>query len=412
MGRSQSPTSDLRCSVEAIDRQSGISLCPTRDLSYDTEVTDRRARDELPTLRSVSAQYSFLLLDHTSENKDSPSHGTFDNSLMESTLPLADSPTFDLPIAPKYTMMSMSLTIGDILAFKAKIPETSSSRSDSIDAAVESTSAQEAFQNVFVTTSAEQKAYQALGDAYNGMKASGLLDLDLPYLTRRPGTPSKDAEIESALKDFRMLEFLFSDSTDQSCALTTQSPSCSVPLPFPNLHVGPECAYPSAKIVEALVAQDGTDIHLPGLKNMGINPSSSHSPDRTSESEKILDAQKTDTATVIAVELIPCMFLEDESLLEENVEEMCTKQQHIPNPDEKALQSPQSVKVTPQKTAGLTASPLSLGSPFSPLSTKSPLIDLEARIKNESPKPARKPEFGIKRFESPEVKPTAYAGYE
>ena len=41
-----------------------------------------------------------------------------------------------------------------------------------------------------------------------------------------------------------------------------------------------------------------------------------------------------------------------------------------------------------------------------------PVVDLEARIKNESPKPARKPEFGIKRFESPEVKLTAYAGYE
>ena len=432
MGPSQSPTSDLRCSVEAIDRQSGIALCLTGDLSYDVEAIERRARDELPTPRSVSAQYSFLPLGHTSENKGSPSHGTFDNSPTESTLPLADSPTFDLPIAPKYTIMSMSLTIEDLLAFKAKNPETSSSRSDSIDATVDSTSAQEAFQNVFVTTSAEQKAHQALGDAYNGIKASGLIDLDPPYLTKRHGTPSKDAEIESALKDFRVLESPFSYSTDQSCALTTHSPSCSAPLPFPNLHVRSEHAYPSAKIFEALVAHDSTDTPLPGPKNMGINPSLSHSPDRTSESEKVLDAQKTDTATTIAVELIPCMFLEDESLTEEYVEEMCTKQQHTPNPDEKAPHSPQSVNVTPQKTASLTARPLSLGSPLSPLSTKSPLsrrasrkekkaarCDLSpcsrsgsARIKNESPKPARKPEFGIKRFESPEVKHTAYAGYE
>ena len=426
MGPSQSPTSDLRCSVEAIDRQSSIALCLTGDLSYDVEAIERRARDELPT------QYSFLLLGHTSENKGSPSHGTFDSSPTESTLSLADSPTFDLPITPKYTIMSMSLTVEDLLAFKAKNPETSSSRSDSIDATVDSTSAQEAFRNVFVTTSAEQKAHQTLRDACNGMKASGLLDLDPPYLTRRHGTPSKYAEIEPALKDFRVLESPFSDSTDQSCALTTHSPSCSAPLPFPNLHVRSEHAYPSAKIFEALVAHDSTDTPLPGPKNMGINPSSSHSPDRTSKSEKVLDAQKTDTATTIAVELIPCMFLADESLAEEYVEEMCTKQQPTRNPDEKAPHSPQSVKVTPQKTASLTASPLSLGSPLSPLSTKSPLSRRaswkekmaarydgspcsrsgSARIKNESPKPARKPEFGIKRFESPEVKHTAYAGYE
>ncbi|KAK3171919.1 hypothetical protein OEA41_004003 [Lepraria neglecta] len=411
MGPSQSPTSDLRCDVGAIER---------------------RARDKLPTPQSVSAQYSFLPLGHTSENKGSPSHGTFDNSPMESTLPLADSPTFDLPIASKYTIMSISLTVEDLLAFKAKNPETSSSRSDSIDATVDSTSAQEAFQNVFVTTSAEQEAYQALGDAYNGMKASGLLDLGPPYLTRRPGASCKDAEIESALKDSRVLESPFSNSIDQSCALTTHSPSCSAPSPFPNLHVRSEHAYPSAKIVEALVAHDGTDIPLLGPENMGIKPSSSHSPDRTSESEKVLDAQKTYTATTIAVGLIPCMFLEDESLPEEYVEEMCTKQQHTPNPDEKAPHSPQSVNVTPQKTASLTASPLSLGSPLSPMSTKSPLSRRasrkerkaarcdgspcsrsgSARIKNESPKPARKPEFGIKRFESAEVKHTAYAGYE
>ena len=102
------------------------------------------------------------------------------------------------------------------------------------------------------------------------------------------------------------------------------------------------------------------------------------------------------------------------------------------DPDEKAPHSPQSVNLTPQKTASRTASPLSLGSPLSPMSTKSPLSRRasrkekkaarcdgspcsrsgSARIKNESPKPARKPEFGIKHFESPEVKHTAYAGYE
>ena len=263
------------------------------------------------------------------------------------------------------------------------------------------------------------------------MKALGLLDLDPPYLTRRPGTPSNDAEIESALKNSRVLESPFCDSTDQSSALTTHSPSCSVPLPFPNLHVRSESAYPSAKVVEALVAHDGTDIPLTGPKNMGINPSSSHSPDRTSESKKVLDAQKTDMAITIAVELIPCKFLEDKSLPEDHVEEIRTKQQHTPKPDEKAPHSPQSVNVTPQKTASLAASPLSLGSPLSPLGTKSPLSRRasrkekkaarcdgspcsrsgSARIKNESPKPARKREFGIKRFESPEVKHTAFTGY-
>ena len=161
-GPSQSPTSDLRCSVEAIDRQSSTALCLTGDLSYDVEAIERCACDELPTPQSISAQYSFLPLGHTSENKGSQSHGPFNNSPMESTFPLADSPTFDLPIAPKYTTMSISLTIEDLLAFKAKNPETSSSQSDFIDATVDSTSAQEAFQNVFVTTSAEQKPTRRL----------------------------------------------------------------------------------------------------------------------------------------------------------------------------------------------------------------------------------------------------------
>lgn len=65
----------------------------------------------------------------------------------------------------------------------------------------------------------------------------------------------------------------FGDDTDDSCAITTHSPSCNAPPAFPGLHVRsePACCIPSA--LHALAAHGDQEIRIAGPAKAGIIPS-------------------------------------------------------------------------------------------------------------------------------------------
>ena len=110
------------------------------------------------------------------------------DSVKKSTLRPADSPASELPTARKDASPSLSLTVKDLLAFKARNPAKNSSSllSDaSINATVDSasTSGKEAIQDDSDTTAATQKNYPKPEDIYYGTLASGLRlnPPDLPW---------------------------------------------------------------------------------------------------------------------------------------------------------------------------------------------------------------------------------------
>lgn len=109
----------------------------------------------------------------------------------------------------------------------------------------------------------------------------------LPKPRSRNGTPFGHSRTVSA----------FSDDTDDNCAITTHSPSCSVPSPFPSLHVRSEPARRIPSAIDALAAHGDEQIRIAGPANAGINPSLP-SPfddpgDQTDEAKSKLFSPKT-----------------------------------------------------------------------------------------------------------------------
>ena len=82
----------------------------------------------------------------------------------------------------------------------------------------------------------------------------------LPKPRSRNGTPFEHNRTVS----------IFSDVTDDSCAITTHSPSCNVPPPFPSLHVRSEPARRSPSAIDALATHGDEQIRIAGPANAGI----------------------------------------------------------------------------------------------------------------------------------------------
>jgi hypothetical protein len=388
-------------------------------------------RGRSPINVAQSEQHSSLPLNNAEKNeKVVKTNGSSHDSPIESNSPVAESPAYVSPTAPNYTTMTTNLTFEDVLAFQARNSAMSSSGSRSINSDVDSAPKQETFKDYCVSTAPEQKVYQRLSEVYNG---SSVLDVDTPDFATLHFTPTKDPETVSLRKDISELDSPVSDSTDETCALTTHSPSCSVLIPLLSLHVRSEHAYPDPQIGHVLDSHDGSEIPLTGPNNSGIQPSSPDSIEHTSEKEKVLETQKTATATTTAAEPYPCEFAKRE--IQQKLcagEDVSIRQRVTLDHEEKTPQSRPSVNVTTQETACLTASPLSLGSPLSPLSSEPPLSRHQsckekrgaccdgspcsrsgsAKSKEKNLKSVSQPKFEIKRFESREVKPTAYTGYE
>ena len=78
----------------------------------------------------------------------------------------------------------------------------------------------------------------------------------------QPSTPQKHSRSVSNL----------SEVTDDSCAVTTNSPSCDAPPPFPSLHVRSEQARLVSADMKALNTAEKEDIALTGPANSGLAP--------------------------------------------------------------------------------------------------------------------------------------------
>ena len=85
----------------------------------------------------------------------------------------------------------------------------------------------------------------------------------LPKPRPRNGTPFEHSRTVS----------FFSDDTDDSCAITTNSPSCNVPPPFPSLHVRSEPARRSPSALDILATHGDEQIRIAGPANAGIKAS-------------------------------------------------------------------------------------------------------------------------------------------
>ena len=106
----------------------------------------------------------------------------------------------------------------------------------------------------------------------------------LPKPRARNGTPFEHSRTVS----------FFSDDTDDSCAITTNSPSCNVPPPFPSLHVRSEPARRSPSAIDALVTHGDDQIRIAGPANAGIEASLPYgSGDQIDEAGARLSSPKT-----------------------------------------------------------------------------------------------------------------------
>lgn len=360
------PVGDLTYAVEAIERPA----FPVGDLAYAVEAIERPSVTTFDPLETVFQQRPMLTLSDTIDEQEtlrvsnpqdsSPSRivapPSLSTDLSPSRVELPSSPEsspVDIPVAPKYTMMTMSMTDEELLTFGAGNLEGRSIfrfSSESTD--------------VSANSSPEQQSRTAPEDAYEaGLKAGGFL---LPtYLSGFPKTkavekdlseaslgaagilmpicpsvvsqarPANDESDEDELKgtslftptskknrDGAYRERLeagyalpkprsrngtpfehsrtvsaFSDDTDNSCAITTHSPSCNAPPPFPNLHVRSELARRIPSATDALNTHGNEQIRIAGPPNAGINhslPSPFDDPgDQKDEAVSKLSSPKT-----------------------------------------------------------------------------------------------------------------------
>ena len=310
------PTGDLRYAVEAIERPA----MPVGHLAYAVEAIERPSVTTFDPLETVFQQRPMLRLSDkieeqkTSQGSDaqdlSPSCMEFPSlppaDLSPSRVELPSSPEscpVDLPADPEFTMMTMKITNEDLMTFGAShFDSRSISRfsCDSTDSSANSSPAQQSHAAAEDSYEAVLKAgnllvstYSPVGeDAYEaGLRAAGIFmptcppdvaqarpamdtshgtyreqlgaGFKFPNLRSRNGTPFDHSRTVSAL----------SDVTDDSCAITTHSPSCNAPPPFPSLHVRSEPARRIPSAIDALTAYGDEQIRIAGPANAGLQPS-------------------------------------------------------------------------------------------------------------------------------------------
>ena len=179
------------------------------------------------------------------------------------------------------SMLSMCLSIDDIMKMDTHAPRDHAMQSFSSDSDTD----------VSGNSSLEQATIPAPEDAYEaGLRAAGLtarpnsrfsptsISDNQPVEDVRPSlfTPSNHLRSASSL----------SDATSENCAVTTQSPSCNAPPPFPTLHVRSEPARRISSALQALNAAPREEIQLEGPANTGLKWSH-EAMDNVSTSERV-----------------------------------------------------------------------------------------------------------------------------
>lgn len=317
------PVGDLAYAVEAIDRPSVTTFEPLETVFQQRPMLSLSDTiDEKDTLQVSDCQRL------SPSGMEVPSSPPADLSPSRLKLPSSpESSPVHIPAAPKHTMMAMRLTDEELMTFGAGNSDGQSiSRfsCESTDFSANSSPEQQlcaepedAYEKGLKagslltptylsrstkTMSVGEDAYEAglraagifmpicpsdmvparhaRDDSYKGdLKATPLFTpifketspgtycerlqagYTLPKLRSRNGTPFEHSRTASAL----------SDDTDDSCAITTHSPSCNAPPPFPSLHVrsGPARRIPSA--IDALATHGDEQIRIAGPANSGIN---------------------------------------------------------------------------------------------------------------------------------------------
>lgn len=319
------PVGDLSYAVEAIERPSVTTFDPLetvyqqRPMLCLSNTTDEQETSQVSDLQKISPSRIKI-----------PSSPPADLSPSRMELPSSpESFSVDIPAAPKYTMMSMTCTDEELMRFGAGNLDGQSIRRSSFESTDISansspkkqsrTSPEHSFEagpkagGLHLPTYLPQSSESGLvgEDAYEaGQQAADTLvsiyasdvvqpkpamdntdvgdlkatSFDTPVLKEtshgtyreqleassilpkprsRNGTPFEHSRTVSAL----------SDDTDDSCTVTTHSPSCNAPPPSPDLHVRSEPARRISSAIDALVTHGDEQTTVAEPANSGINPS-------------------------------------------------------------------------------------------------------------------------------------------
>ena len=182
--------------------------------------------------------------------------------------------SLDLGDQASTSMLSMRLTVDEIMALgQASNPKAEENLGSIYDSETD----------VSDNCHSLQSTAPQLEDAFEaGLRAAGLSSWTHPeqhFITvprnRRQGLPNQDLQTRSPrpVSHFRSASSL-SEATNDSCAITTNSPSCDATPPFPVLHVRSEPARRFSNIVDTLNGVERVDIPLTGPANAGLAASS------------------------------------------------------------------------------------------------------------------------------------------
>lgn len=319
--RTAFPVGDLAYAVEAIERPSVTTFDPLETVLQQRPMLCLSDTIQERGILQVSNPHNI-----SPSRMESPSTPPADLSPSRVDLPSSPvSSPLDIPAVPKHTVM-MKLTDEELMTFEAgnldgqsicwfssgstdvsanssPVPKTHTAQGDAYEAGLKAG-------GLLVPTylSRSSNTSPVKEDAYEaGLRAAGI---DVPMfpsdvVQARPtmdstyvgdtkatshftptsketsrGTYRERLEAEYTLpkprsrngtpfEHNRTLSF-FSDDTDDSCAITTHSPSCNVPPPFPSLHVRSEPARRIPSAIDALAIHGDEQIRIAGPANAGI----------------------------------------------------------------------------------------------------------------------------------------------
>lgn len=312
------PTGDLRFAVEAIERSSVTTFDPLETVFQQRPLLRLSDTIDEQDISQVSDPW-----ENSPSRVENSSTPPADLSPSRVELPSSpESSPFEIPAVPKHRRM-MKLADGELTTSEAGNLDGQHIRYLSTG-----------FTDVSENSSPGHQSHTAQGDAYEaGLKAGGLL---VPTYLRSVGEDAYEAGLRAAGIDVPMFASdvaetrptrnstyegdpkvtphcipiskqttrgtyreqlgagsplpkprprngtpfehsrtvsFFSDDTDDSCAVTTNSPSCNVPPPFPSLHVRSEPARRSPSAIDALATHGDEQIRIAGPANAGIKAS-------------------------------------------------------------------------------------------------------------------------------------------
>ncbi len=264
------PTGDLRYAVEAIERPA----FPVGDLAYAVEAIDRPSVTTFDSLETVFQQRPMLRL---SDTIDEPVTSQICDvrDLSPSRVDIPSSPVSSpvgFPATPKFRIMAMRFT---------DKPQMTSGAGNFNGQSIRRSCSEST--DVSAKSSPEQKLHTVPGDVCKeGLEAEGTLVATCSSSSSKTNRVGEDAYQAGSRAAGICMPICFghgravsalSSNTDDSCAITTFSPSCNAPPPFPSLHVRSEPARSISSAIEALATHGDEQIRIAGPANAGFNPS-------------------------------------------------------------------------------------------------------------------------------------------